>query len=138
MYKPQDEEEPAAEEEEAEEEEEEKDDEDRPLGTTVVLRDLSTGKDLEIPHVTAYTFDEPCRFLAYAVAGPWGELNGLYVRSLDSDSEPAELHSQKAGRYNRSDLGRGVEPFGIRRRRWTTTYTIPAPQTSGAGTARSL
>ena len=88
-------------EEEAEEEEEEKDDEDRPLGTTVVLRDLSTGEEIEIEHVTAYAFDEPCRFLAYSVAGPWGEPNGTYVRPLDGkvDAEPTELHREKAGRY---------------------------------------
>jgi dipeptidyl aminopeptidase/acylaminoacyl peptidase len=86
--------------EQSDERSDEDQDEDRLLGTTLVLRDLSTEKDLEIPHVTSYAFDEPSRYLAYTVAGPGGEANGTYVRALEKGpTEARELRRERAGRY---------------------------------------
>ncbi len=86
--------------EEEPQETEEEEDEDRPVGTTVVLRDLSAGEDREIPHVMSYAFDEPSRFLAYTVAGPEGEANGIYVHALGkASSQDRELLREQAGRY---------------------------------------
>ncbi len=67
----------------------EEDDEDRPIGTRLVWRELASGVEHEIAHVTAYALDEPSRFLAYAVAAPWGEENGIYVRDLGGDPTEA-------------------------------------------------
>ncbi|MCP3982591.1 MAG: S9 family peptidase [bacterium] len=91
----------AAEEQAVEEKEAEpEDDEERPLGTRLVLRDLRSGKDVEIQHVAEYTIDEPSRFLVYAAAGPFGTDNGIYARDLGGDpSRGIELHRAETGRY---------------------------------------
>ena len=71
----------AAETEEAEEEEKA---EER-VGSTLVLRELATGQEVEIPHVEAYAFSETegvDSYVAVAVAAPEGAGNGLFVRSL--------------------------------------------------------
>jgi len=85
---------------EGKEKEEKEEEDDRPVGTLLVLRNLHDGTRSEIPYVTAYVFDEPSRHLAYAVATPDGEGNGLHVRMLDG--RPAgerRLHGSPAGRY---------------------------------------
>ncbi len=88
-------------EEPAEEGEEEKEPENKEnLGTTVVLRRLAGGEEFELPFVTAYAFDEPGSYLAYAVAGPEGEDNGLFVRRLQDDAAEGKLHRKKKGRYS--------------------------------------
>ena len=75
-------------------------DEDRPLGTTLVLRDLAGASDTTIPHVIDYAFDEPSRFLVYTIAGPDGEPNGIYVRELSEKGAPERpLLAETAGRY---------------------------------------
>jgi hypothetical protein len=76
-------------------------DEDRPVGTTLVLRNLTSGNDLEIAHVVSYVIDEPSRYLAYDVASPDGSTNGIYVRSLgDGELTERKLHGAMAGRYS--------------------------------------
>jgi dipeptidyl aminopeptidase/acylaminoacyl peptidase len=70
------------------------------VGTTLILRELSSGRDIEIPLVTEFAFHEPGQFLAYAVAGPNGTENGLFLRRLTETGEPVEaLSKDNDGRY---------------------------------------
>lgn len=69
------------------------------LGSTVVLRRLAGGVELELSFVTAYAFDESGAYLAYAVAGPGGDDNGLFLRRLDDDAPETGLLREKKGRY---------------------------------------
>ena len=75
-------------------------DEDRPVGTTLVLRKLSDSSAIRIPHVMAYAFDEPSRYLVYTIAAPDGESNGIFVRRLGEEELPEQpLLTEQAGRY---------------------------------------
>lgn len=83
--------------------EEEATGEDEPLirddpGTTLVLRELGSGFETEIPHVARFAFDDSGDWIAYVVAEPQGEGDGLFVRRLDANSSPMEL---AAGPFSR-------------------------------------
>jgi dipeptidyl aminopeptidase/acylaminoacyl peptidase len=67
------------------------------FGSTLVLRDLSTGHDVVIGDVTAYTFDARSTMLGYTVASHAAETDGVYVRSL-VDGQTTTLLSGR-GRY---------------------------------------
>jgi hypothetical protein len=67
-------------------------------GTTLVLRDLGSGVETEIPHVARFAFDDSGDWIAYVVAEPQGEGDGIFVTRLDNDSDPVELG---AGPYSR-------------------------------------
>jgi hypothetical protein len=74
--------------------------EDDRLGRTLVLRELLTGAQIEIPHVTELAFDETSAWLAYAVAAPDGEGNGVYVRELGAPGVPDRaLRTDPSGRH---------------------------------------
>jgi dipeptidyl aminopeptidase/acylaminoacyl peptidase len=51
-------------------------------GSTLVLRDLETGREERIRDVTEYGFDEAGRWLGYAVSSKDGAADGAYLRSL--------------------------------------------------------
>ena len=88
------------EEEQAEEAEEEEDGEEENVGTTLLLRNLGTGDEIEISFVTDFAFDEPSLHLAYAVAEPGGEANGIFLRLLAEDRTAAKpLLEASHGRY---------------------------------------
>jgi dipeptidyl aminopeptidase/acylaminoacyl peptidase len=94
------EQEPVSGEEPEEEEAEEEKDEDERLGRTLVLRELAAGTETEIPHVTEMAFDERSEWLAYAVAAPGGEDNGVYVRALAApEAPPTALRTDPSGRH---------------------------------------
>ncbi len=80
-----DEEEPEEEESQPAEEEGEPEDEDEKeeLGSTLMLRELKSGEEISVEHVTGYAFDEPSALLAYSVSAPEGEGNGAFVRQLE-------------------------------------------------------
>jgi dienelactone hydrolase len=81
-----------------------KKEEDERLGSMLALRRLATGAETEIPHVESYAFDATSSHLAYAMAAPEGEGNGLFLRRLgaaqstDGASEVA-LRQEPRGRY---------------------------------------
>lgn len=86
------EEEKAKEKEKAQEEEKEKSPpakkaskKKRKTGSTLVLRHLDKGKEIEIPYVFSFAFDSSSRFLAYVIAEPEGKENGIYTRALKKD-----------------------------------------------------
>lgn len=61
--------------------------EEREVGTTLVLRELTTGRENRIDEVRDYAFDEAGRRIAYAMASADNTHDGLYVRDLGSGSE---------------------------------------------------
>ena len=78
----------------------EKEKKDENLGTKLVLRELAAGSETELPLVTDFAFDEPGEFLVYAVAGPEGTGNGLFLRRLKDAGPPEEAISREDnGRY---------------------------------------
>jgi len=89
--------------------EEGKDEEER-LGSSLILRELATGREVEIPHVESFGFSDTSDadgYLAFAVAAPQGEGNGLYLRTLAPTTGEAAageipdqvLHQAERGRY---------------------------------------
>ena len=83
-----------------EEETSDEKEEDERLGRTLVLRELPTGTEIEIPHVTELAFDETSAWLAYAVAAPEGDGNGVYVRELGAPGVPeTALRTDPSGRH---------------------------------------
>ena len=74
--------------------------EEEELGTDLVLRELATGDETTIEHVSAYAFAENAALLAAAVAAPEGEGNS--VRVWDRRGEATEtfvMHAATRGRY---------------------------------------
>jgi len=63
-------------------------------GTVLILRELSSGVELEIPDVTRFVFDEAGEWLAYVVASPDGEGDGIFVRRLELNSDPLGLQTE--------------------------------------------
>ena len=101
---------PAAEEPEpAEKTEDEKgkDEDEEELGSTLMLRDLASGDETALEHVTEYAFDKPSAFLAYAVSAPQGQGNGVLVRRLRRDAADQILHQQEKGRYTQLTWAKG-------------------------------
>jgi dipeptidyl aminopeptidase/acylaminoacyl peptidase len=72
----------------------------RTPGTRMVLRELETGREIEVPLVRSFAFDEEGRYLAYAVADTTDERTGLYVRDLRTDDVPeTALDTREGGHY---------------------------------------
>ena len=70
------------------------------VGTILKLRDLTTGEDLTIEHVSEFVFAEQAPVLVYAVSAPEGEGNGLFTRRLDGNrTSDSPLHTAENGLY---------------------------------------
>ena len=80
------------------EKEDETEEDKKKLGTTLHLRSLTNGEELELLHVTEYSFDEPSTVFAYAVSAPADEeqdrTDGVYLRRLDQKGLPEETLTQ--------------------------------------------
>ena len=82
------------------EDDEEKKKKEPKLGTTLKLRDLTTGEDVTIEHVMEFVFAEQAPFVVYAVSAPEGEGNGVFARRLDREgASVSTLHRAENGRY---------------------------------------
>ena len=62
-------------------------------GTTLVLRHLASGQEVEVENVSSFAFHEAGEWIALAVATAEGEGDGFFVRSLEADGELLELTS---------------------------------------------
>ncbi len=62
-------------------------------GTTLTIRDLSSGEDTEVAFVRSFQFSEASDRIAYVVASPNGEGDGIYVRGLTAGGEAQALQS---------------------------------------------
>ncbi|MDB4949882.1 MAG: peptidase family protein [Gemmatimonadetes bacterium] len=60
-------------------------------GTTLVLRDLSTGAEVRIEEVSAYALDDAGRWLGYTVSAHAADHDGAYARSLENGRTEALL-----------------------------------------------
>ncbi|HSR54326.1 MAG TPA: prolyl oligopeptidase family serine peptidase [Acidobacteriota bacterium] len=69
-------------------------------GTVLVLRRLADGQETEIEWVAGWSFDESSRYLAYAVAGEYGEENSLRVRLLNDSLAEEELAASADGIFD--------------------------------------
>jgi dipeptidyl aminopeptidase/acylaminoacyl peptidase len=77
------------------------------LGTTMKLRDLTTGEEFAVEHVIDFVFAERAPILAYAVSAPEGEGNGVFVRHLDRKGTPQlTLHRTEKGSYTHLEWAR--------------------------------
>ena len=57
---------------------------DRPKGADLILRDLATGRDLNIGNVAEFAFDKAGRFLALVIDAPDKAGNGVQLRNMES------------------------------------------------------
>ncbi len=72
----------------------------RKAGTTLVLREMATGREVEVAHVRAFAMSPEGRLAAYAVASPDNARDGLYVRDLATSGEPERtVHAAAFGHY---------------------------------------
>lgn len=62
-------------------------------GTLMVLRDLSSGEEMEIAHVKTFSFHPEAGWLAFVVETPDGEGDGVFVQSLEGGSEVSLLEA---------------------------------------------
>ncbi|MCW8985784.1 MAG: prolyl oligopeptidase family serine peptidase, partial [Thermoanaerobaculales bacterium] len=77
------------------------------LGTTMKLRDLTTGEDTTIEHVSEFAFAEQAQILVYAVSAPEGEGNGVFARRLDGKGgAESTLHQAENGLYTHLEWAR--------------------------------
>ena len=69
-------------------------------GSTLVLRHLDSGKEIQIPYVLSFAFDSPSEYLAYVIADPEGKDNGLYCVELGKESYPQKaIKKNEIGQY---------------------------------------
>jgi dipeptidyl aminopeptidase/acylaminoacyl peptidase len=77
------------------------------LGTTMKLRDLATGEEFTIEHVSEFAFAEQAPILVYAVSAPEGEGNGVFARRLDGKgAAQSTLHAAVNGLYTHLEWAR--------------------------------
>jgi dipeptidyl aminopeptidase/acylaminoacyl peptidase len=70
------------------------------LGTKFRLRDLTTGEEIAIEHVSEFAFAEQGSILVYAVAAPEGEGNGIFAKLLERpETADVALHRANNGKY---------------------------------------
>lgn len=62
-------------------------------GAALIMRELASGAELEIPDVARFAFDAAGDWLAYVVASPSGEGDGVFGRRLELNADPLELQS---------------------------------------------
>ena len=62
-------------------------------GTLLVLVELSSGAEVEIPHVKSFSFHPEEAFLAYVVSAPDGNGDGVYLRPLWGGGESVALET---------------------------------------------
>jgi len=100
----------------------------RTYGSTLVLRDLTSGRETRIADVTSYVFDDSAKFLGYVVSSRIANRDGAYVRRVsEPDRELALLTGRgdyrslaldRAGRQatflsNVTEFGRETPRFAV-------------------------
>ncbi|MFC1791098.1 prolyl oligopeptidase family serine peptidase [Gemmatimonadota bacterium] len=63
-------------------------------GTTLTLRNLADGTEVEIAHIKSFSFDEEGDWMAYVVATPDGQGDGIYLRTLSSGGRVLPLEAR--------------------------------------------
>jgi len=65
------------------------------IGSTMILLNLGSKEEIQIPYVISFSFDKSSKYFAYAVAGPEGKDNGLYYIELDKEDLPQNPIAKK-------------------------------------------
>lgn len=79
---------------------EEKKSENNYLGTELLLRNLESGEEHNIPFVKDAEFDSTSTYLAYSIVDTTSAENGLYVRHLKTDpSQQQEIAAKEHGLF---------------------------------------
>lgn len=65
------------------------------VGSTLTLIDLTSGEEIQIPHVREYGFDPESRFLTFFTAAPDGAVNGLNAIRLGTEDWERNILLQK-------------------------------------------
>ncbi len=60
-------------------------------GTTLVLREMASGVEMEVGHVSRFSFAEEGGWVAYVTANPDGEGDGIFVQALEAGAEALAL-----------------------------------------------
>ncbi len=69
-------------------------------GSTLVLRHLESGKEIQVAYVLYFSFDSQSRYFACAVANPDGKENGLFLFELKKEGWPRrEIERRENGLY---------------------------------------
>jgi dipeptidyl aminopeptidase/acylaminoacyl peptidase len=77
------------------------------IGTTLKLRNLTTGDDVTIEHVSDFVFAEQAPVLVYSVSAPDGEGNGVFARRLGGDRVTEfSIHQAENGLYTHLEWAR--------------------------------
>ena len=77
------------------------------LGTTMKLRNLTTGEEIVVEHVIDFVFAEQTPILALAVSAPEGSGNGVFALHLDREGTPqTALHATSKGSYTHLEWAR--------------------------------
>ncbi|MDB4899739.1 MAG: peptidase family protein, partial [Gemmatimonadetes bacterium] len=77
----------------------------REFGSTLVLRDLNTGRETRVPDVLTYVFDDSARWLGYTVASRTPSHDGAYARRVSQPDAEVPLLTG-AGDYRALALDR--------------------------------
>lgn len=99
----------------------------REYGSTLVLRELGSGRETRIPDVLAYAFDDSAKWLGYTVASRTPSRDGAYVRRVAQPDEEVALLSG-AGDYRALTFDRaGTQAAFVSN---TTEWSTPHPRPS--------
>jgi dipeptidyl aminopeptidase/acylaminoacyl peptidase len=60
-------------------------------GTDLILMEMASGSEIVLPHVARYAFDETGDWIAYVVASPDGQSDGLFLMALEGGEETIRL-----------------------------------------------
>ncbi|HMS55005.1 MAG TPA: prolyl oligopeptidase family serine peptidase [Fimbriimonadaceae bacterium] len=72
---------------------------DHPVGSEIILRNLSTGAETKIADVVEYDFSRNGGVLAYTISSKSGDTDGVYVVSLSGDVTKPIVVDQGLGNY---------------------------------------
>ncbi|MFO8173827.1 MAG: prolyl oligopeptidase family serine peptidase [Longimicrobiales bacterium] len=62
-------------------------------GTLLVLRNLSSGEEMELSHVKSFSFHPETGWMTYVVAAPDGNGDGIFLQPLETGSEAMSLEA---------------------------------------------
>ena len=78
-----------------------KDDEEKIEASILILRELSTGKEIKIENVTNFILDPASKYASYTIMQKEGDQNRLCVRNLEKNTDIEKIiHVSPNARYN--------------------------------------
>ena len=81
----------------------------RSYGSTILLRNMTTGVDEKLADVLSYTFDDSAKVLAYTIASHDSTRDGVFIRNLGAGTTQAVMTGQ--GNYRGFTFDRAQRQF---------------------------